>query len=172
MPFTQHSVPSALSAGKSVGTEELHISEFLLESSVPVSGVGLLASTYGIGDGPGTGAHGSRLTCTRLGRNQGTATANKNTPGGEGTQGGLAEDALSLRPHSFEAEEYRESGDVFGSASVHKLRVRFSGTSSAWHRAAARVLSVKPSFPPKMCSFTQTTYWEWSLHCANSWLQI
>lgn len=108
MPFTQHSVPSALRAGKSIGTEELNISEFLLESSVPVSGVGLLASTYGIGDGPGTGAHGSRLTCTRLGRNQGTATANKNTPGGEGTRGtrgGLAEDALSLCPHSFEAEE-------------------------------------------------------------------
>lgn len=64
--FTQHSLPSVLSAGKSLGTEELNISEFSLESSVSASGMGLLASTYGIGAGPGTGLRSSRLTCTQL----------------------------------------------------------------------------------------------------------
>lgn len=50
-----------LRAGKSAGTEELNISEFALESSVPASGVSLLASTYGIGVSPGTRVRGSHV---------------------------------------------------------------------------------------------------------------
>ena len=66
-------------------------------------------------------------------------------------------------------KEYRESRDVFGCASIHKLCVRvFSGISTAWHRAAVCDHSVNPSFPPKICSFTQSTYREGPLRCANS----
>lgn len=72
-----------LRAEKSAGTEELNISEFALESSVPASGVSLLASTYGIGVSPGTRAHGSRLTCTRSGKDQGTVPARANISRGE-----------------------------------------------------------------------------------------
>lgn len=48
MPFAQHPVPSAPGAGKSLGTEELNISELLLESSVPEWGVGLLQARIGL----------------------------------------------------------------------------------------------------------------------------
>lgn len=119
----------------------------------------------------------ARLTSDmhRLGRNQGTGTASQNTPARRGSAGlgrisqwhcGFA----SI--HSTWKKEYRESRDVFGSASVHKLRVRlFSGTGTAWHRTDVCVHSVKSSFPPKICSFTQTTCWEWFLNCTNlrSW---
>lgn len=70
----------------------------------------MLASTYGIGAGPGTGVHGSRLTCTRLVSNQGTATVNKIPPRGEGTlgtQAGVAKDTghhVIVLP-SFEVKE-------------------------------------------------------------------
>lgn len=84
LPLAQCSVTAVLRAGKSVGTEELNISEFSLESSVPASGVSLLASTYGFGVHPGTGAHGSRPTCTHTGRGQGTATVRANTLRAEG----------------------------------------------------------------------------------------
>lgn len=103
LPLAQCSVTAVLRAGKSVGTEELNISEFSLESSVPTSGVSLLASTYGIGVHPGTGAHGSRPTCTLSGRGQGTATVRANTlrAGGDMEDAGRTSrgHAVALRPY-------------------------------------------------------------------------
>lgn len=87
---------------------------------------------------------------------------------GEEHRAGLANGTVSTSIHPRWEQEYRESRDGFGSASVHKLRVRlFSGTGTAWHRNYVCVRSVKSSFPPKICSFTQTTRWEWFLNCTN-----
>lgn len=100
MPFAQHSVPSAPGAGKSLGTEELNISELLLESSVPAWGVGLLASTYWFGAGPGTGAHGSRPTCTAWAGTKEQALQVKTHQRGGGARGsaGLANGTVALPP--------------------------------------------------------------------------
>lgn len=98
------------------------------------------------------------------GQERGTGTAAR-----RGAQGRISQwHCLFTSIHPRWEQEYRESRDGFGSASVHKLSVRlFSGTGTAWHRNDACVRSVKSSFPPKICSFTQTTRWEWFLNCTN-----
>lgn len=133
-------------------------------------GSGFASSTYWFGAGPGTGAQGSRPPCTAWAGAKAQALQIKTGAQGSGSISHWHSYFASI--YSRWKKEYRESRDVFGSASAHKLHVRlFSGTGTAWHRRDVCVCSGKSSFPPKRRSSTQTTCWEWFLNCTNlrSW---